>query len=214
MNFLSSQLLVPYAFFFTATALSAGCQYECTGEDIPKVASLSVRADLDCPSVADAQHQFNGQPGLGYKVVSQADTKVAFASRQICWYRVEESVPPVRCIDHDPHGPFKSIEEFLAPRSREYFRSKATAPSGPVDYNFVYSKVISCDAGGRLYGVIGPPSDFSACPEDPPVDNEDHLTLSRLVGFDAILERSECQYNVTFRYMCGGLQLRGVFSPP
>lgn len=215
MNFPASQFLVSWAFLFTATALSAGCQYECTGEDIPRIIYLFARADLGCPSVADAQHELDGGPNHGDKVVSLAGAKVEFESRQICWYRVHEPAPPVLCIDRDPDDPYKvSIEEYRAPRSRAYYRDKATAPSGSVNYNFVYAKVISCDGGGRLYGVIRPPGDFSACPEDPPMDNEDHLTLSRLVGFDVIPERRECQYNSTFRYMCGGLQLRGVLSPP
>jgi hypothetical protein len=212
MDFAAFNTLAPYVLSFIAIGLSAGCQHECTGEDVPKVDVLVMRADLACPSATDAQTLLNAEFGSGDKVVSPAGTMMDFQSRQICWYRAQEPVPYGLCLDQDSH---ESIEEILALRSRTYYRVQGMAASGPANVSFVYSVVESCDASGRLYGVIRAPGDFSACPVDPPADSMDHLTLSGLVGFDVIPERIGCRYNATFRYMCGGIALPGgVFSPP
>lgn len=197
---------LPPALALAALGLAAplvfsGCQYECTGQDVMTVDTLDIRADIGCPSVHDAQDKFSE---FGRTEVSLAGSKTSHPARKICWYRVTAPVVDTPCVDHGwtYHEPF---ERYFDLRSRVYYRAQALDPSGLVEYLFSSEGVISCDAGGRLFGVIQVLSDRATCPADPPAQNHYDFTLSDFMGEDLLPERLTCSYNATFRYMCGGL---------
>jgi hypothetical protein len=181
--------------------LSGGCGYPCPDQGSKSVQELEARADVGCPSLDSVQQTFSE---LGYNVVSLAGSSISSPVRQVCWYRITDPAATQNCSDQawqfgDPPA---DINDVL---SRTYYRSQMMDPNALDSWEAEFSRpvVISCDAGGQLYGSILPAG--TACPAAAPPDDTslmDKYTLGGLGGMDEVPAVLSCQYNMIYHGTC------------